>query len=287
MRCKNIAGTIVGVVVMIGSLASLAGKAGQVKPPVEIRKMAILGTCLPGCEEMWKELGGTHFYGNRFGWPDYDEAERLGMKVFVNIRGQYGYPTEAEITRHVEEWKDRAGCGGYWCDQLGHEPDITNPPIDERIRFYRTVRKYDPDKQNHPVMEMFDQTEADDFPDNQYPGWKNAFSDKTHDLLLFDCYPALDKSDEEIQQSMERTWDKFISTYPHTHQVVPQMAAFGKYRRGSIWVQYTYWKKKMSSPEFNNPYRGAIAVCFYKDETIRKDPEMRDEIKEVIADVMK
>jgi len=227
---------------------------------------------------MMKDLDFTHAYGNRYYWPDYDEVERLGMKVFVNIHDD---TTENGIRKMVNQWKDRPGCGGYWCDHFGHEPDITNPPIDERIRFYNTVRKYDPDKQNHPVMEMMNNTSFYDFPDGKYPGWEKAFSDETHDLLLFDCYPGMD---EGAIQEMQRTWDKFIKIYPHVHQVIPQMRAFG-YQKGGIWRQYNFWKEKMASVEFDNPYRGDIGVCWYKDESIRANEQMQNEIREVNKEV--
>lgn len=263
------------------------------EPTVEIRKISILGTCLPGCEGMMKDLGFTHAYGNRYGWPDYDEVERLGMKVFVNVRGDTGELTEEKIKnvivgyenqngKWVPGWKDRPGCGGYWCDQLGHEPDITNPPMERREWFYETVRKYDPDKQNHAVMEMMDMTEADDFPDDRYLGWKNAFSDKTHDLLLFDAYPDMHQTDAKIRQDLTNVWNRFIKVYPHVHQVIPQMIAC-KYRKGAIWTQYNFWNEIMSSSEFDNPYRGEIGVCWYKDECVRKDEAMQEEIRAINA----
>lgn len=249
------------------------------EPEVEIRKMAILGTCLPGCEGMMKDLGFTHAYGNRTGWPNYDEVERLGMKVFVNIRDDISIDG---IRQMVLEYKDRPVCGGYWCDRLGHEPDITNPSMDLRKQFYNIVRACDPDAQNHPVMEMMNNTSSKDFPDGQYPGWEKAFSNETHDLLLFDCYPGMD---EGAIQNMENTWNKFIKVFPKKHQVIPQMQAFG-YKKGGIWRQYNFWKEKMASAEFDNPYRGQIGVCWYDDASVRKDSDSQQEIKEVIADAM-
>lgn len=251
------------------------------KSQVTIRKVAILGTCLPGCEEMMKELGGVHYkkmsaYGNRTGWPNYSELERLGMKVIINIRDDI---SEAGIIQMVQEYKDRPVCGGYWCDKLGHEPDITNPPMYDRKRFYNIVREYDPDIQNHPVMEMMDNTTKS----GGYPGWKDVFSDETHDLLLFNCYPGMDKG---AMVGMETMWDRFIKVFPHKHQVIPQMQAFN-FQKGGIWRQYNFWKEKMSSSEFDNPYRGQISVCWYDDASIRKDEAMQIEIAEVISDAMK
>ena len=256
-------------------------------PPVTIRKMAILGTSLPGSEDMWKDLKGTHFYGNRWGWPDYELAEELGLKVFLNIRGEDGPPTEEEIRGIVLTWKDRPVTGGYWSDQLGHEPDITNPSMGERIRFYNTVRRYDPDGiQDRPVMEMMDMTEADDFPDGLYPGWKYAFSDLTHDVLLFDCYPNAGDSDEKIIADMQRAWDKFIKVYPHENQVIPQISVTS-YRKGFIWLQYRFWNEKMSSAEFDNLFRGKISFAYYKDEAVRYNEEMHDELREINEEIMR
>lgn len=311
-------------------------------PPPEPRLISILGTCLPGCEQMMKDLGFTHAYGNRYGWPDYDLVESLGMKVFVNIRAddwrfsleeqqelsrlreyvksnvtrakitnninllatsQYqsnltrykdlllkSIPNEGEIQRAVNAWKDRLGCGGYWADTLGHEPDICGQPMEERIQFYNTVRKYDPDKQARPVMEMFDMTEWNDFPNNQYPGWKNTFSDDppTNDLLLVDCYPNMSLSNEEMIDQMEHAWNRFIKVYPHKNQVIIQMIANNnKYDQGEIWLQYNFWKEKLASAEFDNPYRGSTGVCFYSDLMIRQNGEMQQEIKQINEDIIR
>jgi hypothetical protein len=252
-------------------------------PYVSIRKMAILGTCLPNTPiEHMKNLGFTHFYGNRTWWPNYDEVEQHGLKVFYNIRID-GEMTEAYVKKEVQQYKNRKFVGGWWSDQLGHEPDYVGQPLEKRIWFYNTVRKYDPDKQNHPVMEMMNNTSFYDFSDRKYPGWENAFSDKTHDLLLFDCYPGMD---EDAIKNMENTWNKFIKVFPHKHQVIPQMQAYA-YKKGGIWRQYIYWKAKMSSDEFDNPYCGKIGVCWYNDQAVRQDGEMQQEIKEVNMDAMK
>ncbi len=254
--------------------------------PAVIRKMSILGTALTGSEYMMKDLGFTHVYGNRYYWPDYDLVESLGMQVFVNIRGVNGVPTDTEIEYYVNLWKDRPVTGGYWADTLGHEPDITNPSMEDRIRFYNTVRRIDPDKQTRPVMEMFDMTEDSDFPDGQYPGWKNTFSNLTHDLLLFDCYPNANDSDEKIIADMENAWNRFIKVYPHKNQVIPQISVHS-YRLGFIWLQYNFWNQKMSSQEFDNPFRGKISFTYYSDLAIRANEAMHDEIREVNEEILR
>lgn len=301
------------------------------------RSISILGTCLPGCEGMWKDLGGTHFYGNRYYWPDYDLVEELGMKVFVNIRADdwrfsleeqeelsqlrehvknavteakvsgstealaapqfeasfrrykelllKSIPNDGEIRRAVNAWKDRPGCGGYWSDTLGHEPDITDPPMEERERFYNTIRELDPDKFNHPVMEMMDLTEYEDFPDGQYPGWKYAFTEY-NDVLLIDCY-VFNQSDAEMEKWITHFFRKFIVKYCKKNQVIPQVNAF-EFREGSISTAYRVWQELLSSDEFDNPYRGSkIGLAYYKDQCVRENPEMQREIAEVNAKIAK
>ncbi|KKL52649.1 hypothetical protein LCGC14_2283390, partial [marine sediment metagenome] len=108
----------------------------------------------------------------------------------------------------------------------------------------------------------------------------------THDLLLFDCYPRIEWSDAKVLDSLQRTWDKFINVYPHKNQVIPQIYAC-EYRKGFIWLQYGFWNAKMESGEFNNPYRGKIGLCYYKDEFIRKNEEMQQEIKQVNIEIVK
>jgi len=267
------------------------------EPEVEIRKISILGTCLPGCESMMEDLRFTHAYGNRYDWPNYDEVERLGMKVFVNIRGDVEELTEQKIRnvvfgyenqkgKWVTGWKDRPGCGGYWCDQYGHEPDICNQSKESREWFYKIVRKYDPDKQGHPVMEMFDNTATGDFPPEQHPGYTLAWSDLTHDIMLVDYYPDMSKSHDVMREQMLRSWE-LLKEHAHKHQVIIQMIAGASYERGKVRFQYEFWKEKMASVEFDNPYRGKMGVCFYADSDIRKNTEMQREIQEVNEEVAK
>ncbi|GAH69639.1 unnamed protein product, partial [marine sediment metagenome] len=67
---------------------------------------------------------------------------------------------------------------------------------------------------------------------------------------------------------------------------IPQMMAYS-YQKGGIWRQYNFWKEKMASTEFDNPYRGQIGVCWYLDGAVREDPEMQQEIAEVNAEIAK
>lgn len=257
------------------------------KPPVPVRKISILGTCLPGSEQMMKDLNFTHAYGNRYDWPNYDEVERLGMKVFVNIRGDVEELTEQKIRnvvlgyenqkgKWVTGWKDRPGCGGYWCDQYGHEPDITNPSMESREWFYETVRKYDSDVMNHPVMEMFDLTGTGDFPPEKHQGWEKAYNEKTLDLLLFDCYVS-DQSDEQMRKEIRIFHDKFTGKFVKTRQVIPQLNAFN-YRPGSIRIAYEIWKELLGDK---------MGIAYYKDTEIRKNEPMQQEIKEVNIEIMR
>ncbi len=241
------------------------------EPEVTIRKISILGTCLPGCESMMKDLEFTHAYGNRYDWPNYNEVERLGMKVFVNIHDDI---TENGIRVMVNKWKDRPGCGGFWSDHFGHEPDITNPPMERRIWFYDIVRKYDSDIVNHPVMEMFDLTETGAFPPEQHQGWQKAYDERTLDLLLFDCYVS-DPSDKKMMDDIIKFHNKFTGKYCKNIQVIPQLNAF-KYRTGSIRIAYETWKNLLGNE---------MGIAYYDDASIRKNEELQNEIKEVNKEV--
>lgn len=257
-------------------------------PPPVPRLDPILGTCLPGCEQMMKDMLLTSSYGNREGWPNYDELERLGLKVLVNIRTD-GELTEEFVRDKVLEYKDRAVCGGWWCDQLGHEPDICNQSLEKRIEFYNWVRKYDPGFeaiQKRPVMEMFNCTSYYDFPERPYLGWEKNFDERTHDLLMMDLYAFAD-NDEDMAKEIERLFRKFIVPYNHTKQLVPQINAFD-YRPGSIWCAYNTWKRLLASEEYDNPYRGLpFTLAYYCDLAIREKPEMQAEIREVNIEIAK
>lgn len=197
-------------------------------------------------------------------------------------------PNEEEIQRCVNEWKNRPGCGGYWTDGLGHEPDICGPDTEARLEFYRLVRKYDPGIeaiQERPVMEMFNMTEAEpENPNWPYPGWAGTFhpEEKFRDLALVDCYPGTGNTLYWIDWA----WETFIKKYCKKNQVIIQMQAFN-YEPGMIWTQYNRWKELMASEEWDNPYKSPMGLCWYKDETIRQSGEMQQEIREVIADAMR
>lgn len=260
-------------------------------PPPDIRKWTIAGTCMNRSD--WYEALGqmkfTHLYHNRACGMDMDRLEQMGIKVIINYTGE----SEEEWKQTYSDWADENICGGHWLDDSGHEPDITRHGesyenwkhrLEVRERFYKFIRTRDPDVFRHPVMEMMDNTATGDFP-NEHPGWKIAFSEATHDLLLVDIYP--DKPNiAEMLVAMERSWNKFIKVYPHEHQVIIQMCAYGNsYWPGYIVTQYDYWKTKMASVEFENPYRGPIGVCFYKQETMMHSKGMQREIQAVNEEV--
>lgn len=275
--------------------------------PVQVRKMSILGTCLPGCEHMMKDLGFTHAYGNAFDWPDYSTLRELGLKAFICISAEEP-EDEAYVRMIVEQYKDDPVTGGYWNEAMGHEPDIVGVSIEKRKWFYDLVRSIDPDKFNHPVMEMFNMTRVWDAPDPakdqkirewegkypeliefrmesvawRYPGWENAFSNETHDLLLFDCYPQVHRFDADIELGFA-----FIDEFADTHQAIPQMKAFfdeGEYMPDFLIKQYNAWKEKYQ--EFDNPYKEYVAVGFYKDETIRQSGDFQEQIRRINEEVM-
>lgn len=246
--------------------------------PVQARRMSILGTCLPGSEYLWKHLGGTHFYGNAFDWPDYSLVRDIGLKVFVCISAE-GPEDEAYVRMIVEQYKDDPVTGGYWNESMGHEPDIVGVSIEVRKWFYDLVRSIDPDKQNHPVMEMFNMTHKFSI----YPGWEDAFSNETHDLLLFDCYPEVAHFDRGITLGFG-----FINEFADSHQAIPQMKAFfdeGEYMPDFLIKQYEAWKEKYQ--KFNNPYAPYVAVCFYKDQTIRNSADFQRQIKYINEETKK
>ena len=132
-------------------------------------------------------------------------------------------------------------------------------------------------------MELMDNTACGDVlnPDGSsvYPGWKLAFSVDTHDLLLVDCYP--DRQDKaKMIQDMENTWNKFVKIYPHEHQVIIQCIANGNnYWPGYIQTQYDFWKEKMASLEFNNPYKHNMGIAWYKQSLWVINEEMMDEMR--------
>lgn len=254
-------------------------------PVITIQKMSILGTCLPNTPiEHMKSLGFTRFIGNREGWPHHDAVEQAGLKLFINIHPyDHSVPSNEWINQKVTEHKDRAYCGGFWSDTAGgEEPDARHRTKEEaaqcladRIRFKAEVRKNAPDPIKWPVVEQFDLTEEGVVGGLWRPGWKNMYDELTLDILLFDCY-VFDESDQKMRDDIRMFYDRFPGKYCKGIQVIPQMNAFA-YRPGSIRIAYNTWKECLGKP---------MAVAFYKDETVRKDEQMQQEIREVNQEVM-
>lgn len=265
-----------GIKVLKGTVIAL-DYYGEYVESVTPRRMSILGTCLPGSEYLWKHLGGTHFYGNAFDWPDYSLVRDIGLKVFVCISAE-GPEDEAYVRMIVEQYKDDPVTGGYWNESMGHEPDIVGVSIEKRKWFYDLVRSIDPDRQNHPIMEMFNMTHKF----GPYPGWEDSFDDRTHDLLLYDCYPQVHRFDADIELGFG-----FIDEFAKTHQAIPQFKAFfdeGEYMPDFLIRQYSAWVEKYKV--FDNPYAPYVAVCFYKDETIRMSGDFQRQIRIINNEVM-
>lgn len=258
-------------------------------PPVTVRKITIAGTCMnrPDWYYALDEMKFTHVYSNKACGMDWKKLNEMGIKVIMTVTGE----DVMQWAEFVEGNMGKEVCGGYWHDGLGHEPDITGPNLQLRKDFYNLVRSIDKDAYNHPVMEMMNSTGKWDFtnPDgsNVYPGWEDAFSDDTHDLLLADIYPD-NTNKEDMIRGMEQAWNKFIKIYPRKHQLIIQMIANGNnYWPGYAWTQYNFWKEKMASPEFQNPYGGPIGACWYKQELWMKSEEMQNEIARIHEEVLR
>ncbi len=79
-----------------------------------------------------------------------------------------------------------------------------------------------------------------------------------------------------------------LLAYAREHQVIIQICAYGNsYWPGYIRTQYDFWKEKMASLEFENPYRGPIGMCYYKQETIMQNEELQNEIREVNKEIIR
>ena len=264
------------------------------KSNVIVRKWAIAGTTMnrPDWYEALGQIGFTHVYSNKACGMDWETLNNMGIKVIMTVTGE----DEGVWEQFVIDNMGKSVCGGYWHDDLGHEPDLLDPENwKERLRlrkhFYKIVRSIDTNKQEHPVMEMMNNTGKRDFtnPDGSYtyPGWEDAFSDDTHDLLLADIYPNA-TSIGKMTEPMKRSWNKFIKVYPKKHQLIIQMCAYGdSYWDGYIWTQYNYWKNKFASADYDNPYKTPMGVCWYKQEEWMKSEEMMKEMKDVVREVRK
>ena len=260
---------------------------------VPVRRWAIAGTTMdrPDWYDALGEMKFTHIYHNRACPMDMERLDRMGIKVIINYTGE----SKSEWIDTYKEWNDKPVCGGSWLDDAGHEPDITrkgesygnwNHRLEVRERFYQFIRGRDSDVFNKPVVEMMDNTATGDFP-NEHPGWGLAYSGKTHNLLLPDIYPNYPNAAKMIA-AMNRSWNKFIKVYPREHQVIIQICAYGNsYWPGYIRTQYDFWKEKMASLEFENPYRGPIGMCYYKQETIMQNEELQNEIREVNKEIIR
>lgn len=263
----------------------------EVEEPVTPRRWAIAGTCMnrPDWYAALGRIGFTHIYHNRACGMDMDRLERMGIKVIINYTGE----DEAGWLKTFNAWGNKIVCGGSWLDDSGHEPDISRRGekfenwmhrLAVRVRFCKFIRDRSSDVFGNPVVEMMDNT-GSEFP-GVHPGWSLAFSDKTHDLLLVDIYPD-STNPEDMISAMQRSWNKFIKVYPHKHQVVIQMCAYGNsYWPGYIRTQYNFWKAKMNSVEFENPYKTPMGVCWYKQETWMQSEEMMEEMRDVVKEVM-
>ena len=66
----------------------------------------------------------------------------------------------------------------------------------------------------------------------------------------------------------------------------PKVAS-GGWTPGELVKQYEFWKEKLNSPEFQNPYKGLTAVSFWCWESVlfNNDQEIQGEIKQIIADM--
>jgi len=278
------------------------------EPEVTIRKMAILGTCLIRCERMWADLNGTHVIANRPGftdnealwqiYEDYKQGKRENfVKVIYNLRmPDASILTKEWVKEQVEEKMEWPIVGGWWCDNgiRGEEPDAqpwtpeyAEKQLQLRQWLYSEVRGIDSDIINRPFTEQFDMTEQGVVKGHYRSGWKGQWSEKprTCDIVLIDTYP-FDESDEVMREQLTDAFVKFPKKHCRNTQVIGQINAC-EFRPGSIWIAYRVWKELINSPDFDNPYKGNIALAFYKDEYVRRNEEMQQEIKEVNIEIMR
>ena len=274
------------------------------EPVAPVRKMAILGTVLTGCEHMAADIGCTHIIGNGYYWGDYDLFESLGGKSIINLKPK---PVAVPTKEHIEkimigyfdsggDWKDgwikRKGCGGWWIDNgiRGEEPDgQPNTPdaakimLEDRVWFYKTVREFDPDIVNHPVTEQFDMTMQGVIHGKYRSGWEGQYRENpmTCDVNLWTCYTAGQGTAEKMYQEQLKWFKIMPLEYMTTGkvQLIPQISLEHYWETGddnSINAAYRNWKKIMAD---HGLAIGGLA--YYKDSIIRASEAGQNAIRVV------
>ncbi len=262
------------------------------EPIAPVRKMTVLGTVLNGCEHMAHDIGCTHIIGNGYYWGDYDLFESLSGKSIINLKPKLTRkPTKEEIEARMKLWINRPGCGGWWIDNgiRGEEPDGQpntthggDEMLADRIWFYKTVRAYDPDIINHPVVEQFDMTEQGVVAGVWRSGWKGQYSENppTCDVNAWTCYTAGQGTAEKMYQEQLK-WFKVLPLKYMTGkvQLIPQISLEHYWENGddnSVKAAYRNWKKIMAD---HGLAIGGLA--YYKDSIIRANEQAQSAIREV------
>ncbi|GAJ06131.1 unnamed protein product, partial [marine sediment metagenome] len=183
------------------------------------------------------------------------------------------------IKEQVEEKMKWPIVGGWWCDDgiRGEEPDAqpwtpeyAELQLELRQNLYTKVRIFDPDKINRPFTEQFNMTEQGIVKGHWRSGWKGQWREKprTCDIVFIDTYP-FDQSDDVMREQITDSFEKFPKPYCRDTQVIGQINACS-FRPGSIRIAYQVWKELINSADFDNPYKGNIALAYYKDEFVRR-----------------
>ncbi len=262
------------------------------EPEVTIRKMAILGTVLTGCEYMAANIGCSHIIGNGYYWGDYGLFESMGGKSIINLKPKpTKKPTKEEIETRMDEWIARSGCGGWWIDSgiRGEEPDAQpNTPddgkkmLEDRIWFYETVREHDPDSTNRPVFEQFDMTEQGVVSGEWRSGWKGQYREApmTCDVNLWTCYTAGAGTAEKMYEAQLKWFKVFPLKYMTGKvQLIPQISLQHYWQNGednSVKAAYRNWKKIMADHGL------AIGgMAYYSWLLIKDNEQAQNAIREV------
>lgn len=260
------------------------------EPEVTIRKMAIFGSVLSGCEHLGHDLLMTHIIGNGYYFGDYDLVEELGYKSIINLKPRpVGVPTEDFIKERMDAWIDRKGCGGWWIDNgiRGEEPDAqpttsdeARKMLDDRIWFYEVVRKHDPDSLNRPVVEQFNMTEQDVIGGAYRSGWLGQYSEDpmTCDVNLWTCYVHEDTAEKMYEEQL-RWYETFPGKYMKRVQLIPQISLERYWETdndNSVAASYRNWKRIMED-------RGLAlgGLAYYSYLIIKDKSETHDAIREV------